>query len=363
MRILFVLEHYYPYVGGAETLFRTLAESLVMQGHQVDVLTTRIGRDLPAREVHKGVHVRRLNCRNRFFFTFYSIPWTIRYAGRADIVHTTPYSAAFPAWLGAKIRGRKLIVTWHEVWGSLWLKLPFLNKVSARVFYRYEQFLLRLGYDRFVAVSEATEQSLLNAGIEPGRISHIYNGLDYTRFKDYKRQLPDQFRYVYFGRLGVSKGLDLLLPAAAKFAVDYPDSKLVLIVPRRPVRMFAKIRTRLTELKLDQSVELHHDLSDEDLYQQISRASCVVIPSYSEGFCFVAAEAVALGVPIISSGKTALAETVSGHYLKMEAHTIQALYDCLLQAQSGAYQWKTPRRFELKAAVASYTQLYEQLWM
>ncbi|MEM6878904.1 MAG: glycosyltransferase [Bacteroidota bacterium] len=84
MRILFVLEHYYPYVGGAETLFRTLAESLASQGHEVEVLTTRVGGNLAAREVHKGVQIRRLNCRNRFFFTLYSIPWAIRYAGRAD---------------------------------------------------------------------------------------------------------------------------------------------------------------------------------------------------------------------------------------------------------------------------------------
>ncbi|MEL7375843.1 MAG: glycosyltransferase family 4 protein, partial [Bacteroidota bacterium] len=342
-------------------LFRTLSESLASQGHQVEVLTTRVGGNLAAKEVHKGVRIRRLNCRNRFFFTLYSIPWTIRYAGRADLVHTTPYSAAFPAWLGAKSRGRKLVVTWHEVWGKLWLKLPFLNKLSARIFYGYEQFLLRLGYDRFVAVSGATRQSLVAAGIKPSRITQIYNGLDYTKFNNYSHQRPDQFRYIYFGRLGVSKGLDLLLPAAARFAKDYPNSKLVLIVPRRPIGMFERIQKKLYRLNLGQSVELHHDLSDQDLYQQISRSSCVVIPSYSEGFCFVAAESVGLGVPIISSGQTALAETVTGHYLEMESQTSDALYDCLVKAQKGDFNWRTPRRFELEDAVGSYVKSYEEV--
>ncbi|MEL6669362.1 MAG: glycosyltransferase, partial [Bacteroidota bacterium] len=110
-----------------------------------------------------------------------------------------------------------------------------------------------------------------------------------------------------------------------------------------------------------QSVELHHDLSDQDLYQQISRSSCVVIPSYSEGFCFVAAESVGLGVPIISSGQTALAETVTGHYLEMESQTSDALYDCLVKAQKGDFNWRTPRRFELEDAVGSYVKSYEEV--
>ncbi|MEM6397375.1 MAG: glycosyltransferase family 4 protein [Bacteroidota bacterium] len=361
MRILFVLEHYYPYVGGAETLFRSLAESLAAAGHQVEVLTTRLGSDLDAREVHNGVRIRRLNCRNRFLFTLCSIPWVIRYAGRADLVHTTPYSAAFPAWIGAKIRGKKLVVTWHEVWGKLWLKLPYLSKVFARIFYTYEQFLLRLGYDRFVAVSEATKRSLLEAGIAQNRIVQIYNGLDYTKFEGYIHQPSAQFTYAYFGRLGVSKGLDLLLPAATRFAKIYPDSKLILIVPRRPVRMYANIQTLIAKLNLQDHIQLLHDLSDEELYQQISQVSCVVIPSYSEGFCFVATEAVGLGVPIISSGRTALKETVQGRYLEMEEQTEEALYDCLVAARVGAFEERPVKRFELGDAVKAYMRLYEEL--
>jgi len=33
MKILFVLDNYYPYIGGAETLFRKLAEELSKRGN------------------------------------------------------------------------------------------------------------------------------------------------------------------------------------------------------------------------------------------------------------------------------------------------------------------------------------------
>ena len=46
MRILFVLEHFYPYIGGVEQLFWQLSKSLVARGHEVKVITTRFDKKL-----------------------------------------------------------------------------------------------------------------------------------------------------------------------------------------------------------------------------------------------------------------------------------------------------------------------------
>ncbi|MBS3127462.1 glycosyltransferase [Candidatus Woesearchaeota archaeon] len=53
MKILFICENYYPHLGGAEVVFKNLAEGYVKRGHQVTVLThqlqgTKKGSNPPA---------------------------------------------------------------------------------------------------------------------------------------------------------------------------------------------------------------------------------------------------------------------------------------------------------------------------
>ncbi|MEM1319728.1 MAG: glycosyltransferase family 4 protein [Bacteroidota bacterium] len=361
MSILFVLEHYHPYIGGAEKLFQSLAEALAARGHQVSVLTTRFDPHLARKERLNGVQIHRIDCRNRYLFTFLSLRSAIRHTRQSDLVHTTTYNAALPAWLAARLCRRPILVTFHEAWGPLWKRLPFASRLAKTAFYYYEQLLLRLGFDRFIAVSDFTRKALIQQGIAPSRITRIYNGLDYQELKSYTHQPPPTFTYTYFGRLGISKGLDLLLPAAQQFRQQYPDSRLVLILPRQPRAMYHNILQLITDLDLKDYIDLRHELSRDELYTQICQSSCVVIPSYSEGFCFVAAETVGLGVPIISSAQGALPEVVSGTYLEMEDMTKEGLSRTLEKAYRK--QWSIiPRRlFELEKAVETYLGLYENL--
>lgn len=61
MRILFVLEHFHPYIGGVEYLFWQLSKSLVSQGHEVMVITTRFDKKLPQRDRNEGIDIYRVN--------------------------------------------------------------------------------------------------------------------------------------------------------------------------------------------------------------------------------------------------------------------------------------------------------------
>ncbi|MGB3547372.1 MAG: glycosyltransferase family 4 protein [Saprospiraceae bacterium] len=361
MTLLFVVEHYYPYIGGAETLFQSLAESLAAAGKTVTVVTTRFRPDLAAEEDYRGVRIIRINCGNRFLFSLLALPRVIREARRADLIHTTTYNAAPPAWLAGKLTRKKVILTFHEVWGRLWFQLPYTSWWQRYGFYLYEQAVVRLPFHHYIAVSEFTRSALIRNGIPAGRISRIYNGLVYERFTPYPRQAPLTFTYTYFGRLGISKGLDLLLPAAALLSKDHPESCLVLIIPRTPKPMYRRITRQVAELGLTDRVFLRHELNRDELYRQIAGSSCVVVPSYSEGFCFVAAETVALGVPIVSSGRGALPETVSGDYLQMEDMTADSLYRCLVRAYNGNFNRRPVRRFPLREALESYLKLYGSL--
>lgn len=358
-KILFVLEHFHPYIGGAEKLFYVLTTALAKEGYEITVVTTLFDKKLPAEEIHEGVKIVRVNCFNRFAFTVLSLPKVIRFARKCDIIHTTTYNAALPAAFAGKLLGKPVFVTFHEVWGKLWQQLPFTSFFERNAFYLFEKMLLKLPFEKFIAVSEFTKRELIKNGIPATKIERIYNGIDYDLFKNYSPTPPKVFTFTYFGRLGISKGLNLLIPAAAEFRKQFPDTKLKLIIPKYPEALFQKIMNLIEKHDLKNYIEFHHNLPREELYQQLLSSSCVVISSYSEGFCFAAAETVALKIPIISSHQGALTETVSGKFIALEEMTVTNLADALAEAYY--YNWKKIpiRYFHLADSVECYKRLYD----
>ena len=134
MKILFVLEYYYPHVGGIEKLFKDIAEAMVQENHEVLVITNKYNNELPKNETINGVRIKRLNLKNRFLFTFLSLPLVLKYAKDFDFIHTTSYNAALPASLAGLFLNKKVIITFHEVWGKLWFKLPFMHRIQKTLF-------------------------------------------------------------------------------------------------------------------------------------------------------------------------------------------------------------------------------------
>lgn len=146
MTILYVLEHYHPYVGGAEKLFQNIAEEMVRNGHRAIVVTTRFDSDLPRREQYRGVEIYRVPCFNRYLFTFFGTFFLLRFKEPFDFIHSTTYNAALPAWIVGKIKGKPTLLTFHEVWGKLWFQLPFLKWWQRWSFYTFERIVSLLPF-------------------------------------------------------------------------------------------------------------------------------------------------------------------------------------------------------------------------
>jgi|TARA_B110000483_G_scaffold229422_1_gene293417 glycosyltransferase involved in cell wall biosynthesis len=358
MKILFVLEHFYPYIGGAEKLFYALATNLAKEGFEVIVVTTQFDKKLPLEEFHKNVKIIRVKCKNRYVFTFLSVPKIIKNAKGCDFIHTTTYNAAMPAIFVGKLMRKPVFITFHEVWGDLWKRLPFTSLINRNIFFVFEKMLLKLPFEKFIGVSDFTITKLIESGIPKNKVVRIYNGIDYSVFKDYQPKSPDTFTYTYFGRLGISKGLDLLIPAAKKFRKSYPNSKMKLIIPKHPTGIYTKIMKLISSNELDSYIEFHHNLPRQQLYQELLNSSCIVIPSYSEGFCFAAAEVVALNIPIISSHKGALKEVVSGRYIEMSEQSSEALFNALVKACLNQWTISPIKYYHLNDSILEYKEIY-----
>jgi glycosyltransferase involved in cell wall biosynthesis len=305
-----------------------------------------------------GVAVRRLPFTNRFAFTFFSLPWVLYYGRKFDYFHTTSYNAAVPAFVASKLLGKKCFITFHEYWGRLWFQLPHLSFFTRVLFFLYEKIISMFSFYKFIAVSESTRQCLIAGGVKPDKILVIYNGIDYGEYDLFKHQPSSNFTVTYFGRLGVSKGVNILLEASRLFFKKNNDAVLKLIVPLKPQASINRVRRFVIKNNLAQNVIFLHQLSEKRLKEELSKSSCVVIPSYSEGFCFAAVEAIAMQIPLISSDKTALKEVVSGTYIKMEELSVLCLVNALQKAKDNQWTLSSIKYFRLEECIERYKLLY-----
>lgn len=360
MRILYILEHYHPYIGGAERLFQTLAEEMVHRGHDVTVLTTKHDKGLASQEKFRGVKIHRLSCFNRYLFTVFAFSHLIFKKLNYDFIHTTTYNAALPAWAISKLRRLPAIITFHEYWGKLWFQLPFLNAIQRIGYFTFEWLVSNINFDHYIAVSEHTKKRLIQRGIQPARITRIYNGIKPDQFPVKKDLNLESRNFIFFGRLGTSKGLDLIIPAYAKLIKLHRDTSLTLIIPHTPEAIYKKIITLIAQHNLTEEVQIKSDLTLSELTSEILSNDAVLVPSYAEGFCFVAAESAFMGMPLIHSGNGALPEVVYGKNIQMTQQTEEALFEAMEMAYLGHWQTTESKTFLLDDTVNKTITVYEK---
>jgi len=363
MRILFILEYYHPHTGGVETLFKSLAESLDDLGHEVAILTNRFDRSLlPEESFGRSGNIVRKRYLNRYIFTFGAWWAAIGLARKADIIHTTSYNAAIPAWIASKTTRTKAVITFHEYWGRLWYELPWMSYPSRVLHSSFERLIGRMKFNRFIAVSDATKSSLLEAGIDETKVITIHNGLAYVDFPSHQGSHDkEHFQFLFFGRVGYSKGLDVLLEAYAMLVSRRSDHHLTLVIPSEKNPLLKKVIQLIQDLKLEKEITILHDLARSDLRTSIAQSDAVVIPSYSEGFCFAAVETMAIGTPIISSGRKALKEVISGRFIEVEPFDSDAFSKALESAIDGRWQERPLMKFELMTTIEQYQAMYKSV--
>lgn len=356
--ILFVVEYYYPHVGGVEVLFKLIAEALAKDGYKATVVTCRLP-GTPARETINGVEIRRVWVPSkgaRYFFTFFGIFWTLPLAFKHDIVHTTTYNAALPAATAAWIARKPTILTVHETWDTLWLRLPGLSPTVAKVFRAFEKLILRLPYAKYVCVSHATEKALL--ALYPdlaGKVTTIYNGVDYSTFptpETTKKPAGKPIKILYYGRPGISKGLENLVDAYN--ACTNPDIFLELVVSRDEHKRYDEFVERLTNPR----ASIEPSLPYPKLLERISAADYVIIPSLSEGFGFAALEACILGKTLICSNQASLPEVVSGDILFYNPWNPEDLTEILNNMPNVTFEHIPEKKFPIRETVRQYLELY-----
>jgi len=119
----------------------------------------------------------------------------------------------------------------------------------------------------------------------------IENGIDFEKFNKIKRK-PEQGNFLYFGRIDVNKGLDLLFRTLA----DIKDLNWQLNIVGSGFKKTVNDLKRLAyELDILKKIFWHGFLTESELFKLLSRSHICFFSSRYEGFGFSLIEAMATG--------------------------------------------------------------------
>ena len=301
MKIAYVYDAVYPWVkGGAEKRIYELSRHLAKRGHEVHCYGMKwwTGDDEILRD---NVHLHGI-CPSMPLYSNgkRSIPQAAFFAGKllslridCDVMdcQNFPYISCFSAKLLTSLRGQKLFITWHEVWGDYWRR--YLGE-KGRAGQAVEWAAARLT-DHNIAVSVRTQRELLSLGAR--EVVVVPNGIDWQGIRRVHASAV-QSDVICIGRLVEHKNVDLLIKALEIVKADIPDVK-ALIVGDGPE--MGRLQSLVAERKLEKNVDFSGFLEDYNEALALMKSSGIfVAPSSREGFGMAALEANACGLPVVT---------------------------------------------------------------
>jgi len=333
-----------PHCGGQGVYSRHLTRELTELGHEVTMFA---GRPWPVADdpvVLEKIHSLDLYKRENPF----RVPWPHEYRSLIDLQEFGimcaagfPEPYAFSRRVYQALRDRRSefdLVHDNQCLGSGMLGFmrdgwPFVNtlhhpitvdrdlelahatslhrKLTLRRWYGFLNMQMRVARQvpRHLTVSHNSKKDIVDQmGVAPETLHIVPVGVDQQQF----RPLPHIKRVP--GRLMTTasadvplKGLSYLIDALAKVRAERDDAHLVVV--GRP-RLKSAVPAQIERLGLQGAVEFVSGVTDERIVELYAEAEIAVIPSLYEGFSLPAVEAMACGVPLVTTTGGALPEVV-----------------------------------------------------
>jgi teichuronic acid biosynthesis glycosyltransferase TuaC len=279
----------------------------------------------PKREVMDGIVVHRprslcipgvLKWTDGLFMALSSL-LVVRRIARDHHINIIDAHFGYPTGYAAVLLGR-------------WLKLPVMltlrgkEERQARTAVAGALKRAITSADQLIAVSSALRDVAIAQGVNPARVRVIGNGVDLTRFtqvprSDARRQigLPDDAEVlVSAGTLVERKGFHRVIECLPGLMALHPRLHLVIIGGAGPEGdMAAKLKTLVRTLGLDARVHFLGPLPNDRLKVPLSAADVFVLATSYEGWANVFLEAMACGLPVVTTDVGGNAQVVNDRSL------------------------------------------------
>jgi len=296
-----------------------------------------------------------------------------------DVVHDT---YQFGPFFFSKRNHYKKIITVHDVSSFIFRKKEpayYKRRVLSHyeIWFRYKIVFKKIlsNTDAIISVSNHTKKDLVKYfGIPPDKIYVVYQGIDTSIFKPYKRRKVKKVKQKYFEDnptivLGIDSdktidNVEVLIQAFLKVKSRIGDVKLMLIGTPNPAHL-----SLAKKLGLEKDILFTGYLPDEELPLVYNLADVFVHLSLYEGFGLPPLEAMGCGIPVIASNMSSIPEVVGEAGILVDPRKpedvskkiIQVLEDSDLRRELVEKGLKRSREFTWENTVKSTVQVYEKI--
>ena len=220
-----------------------------------------------------------------------------------------------------------------------------------------------------ICVSQHSKEDVISEfKVDEERITVIPNGIDIETFKPSLKTKPFEYNIVTTASADIPlKGLRNLILALPRVIKEFPNTSLT-VIGKSPKK--SKLYKLIDDLDLEDRISFRSGVREEEIVDIYHNSDIAVIPSLYEGFGFGAGEAMACGVPLISTDSGGLKQVIGDSALKIKPGSVveieegisKLFYD---EAIRKDFIKKGRKRmeeyFDWKIAAKSYVNLFEGL--
>lgn len=344
--------------GGQEQLFG-LMKGMKLRGHRV-LLAAPPEAPLSHKAARLGIPVCPFRQRYELSVLAYRRFRKILTRHPVDILHFNTPRALLAGGLAARREAVPVCVASRRV------NFPLRSRLSR---FKYNRLL-----DRTLTVSESIQQTLLQGGVEPGRIQVIYEGVDLAWIDSLKAPAPLPARSRPWvgtvAHLSPEKGHRILLEALARLRHRWPEVTYVFVGNGDQKE---SLRALAQALEVARQVLFLGFRDDSEALMKQFDLFC--LPSLSEGLSSAILAAMASELPVVATRVGGIPELVVDGETGLlvpagQAEALAAALDCLLEdselrrrmGQAGRRRVETCFTLErkLKETEKSYQELLRQ---
>jgi len=305
MKIAYVCPFWDPAVGGIKEVVKALAKEMIERGHEVYIFTSdwdKTKRIKRYKEIQDGIHIHR--CFHIAKISNFATLWpSVLFKlikGNFDIIHSHMYGHphAFFSALASILTNRPHIHTTHAPW------TPGGRSTIGELLYKYN-WLSTIVLKKAAKIIAITPWEINEIEKRGGKnITAIPNGIENDFFKERKTSIrkelgiqPKENIILFVGRLDPVKALDILIEALNKELQKRKNTYLILVGPD------AGMKNKIEELsKENEYIKRIGEVKLKDKLAEYYQSSNIfVLPSKREGFPIALLEAMASGLPLVTS--------------------------------------------------------------